>query len=94
MAVLGSQWLLPAELVLYGAAVTFALPLNVKLALVVDLVWWPLLPLVFLAVRGRAGLILVGLGAVAALVAVLVLYHFAENGGRSGMWWLGGAAAR
>ena len=86
MAVLGSQRFISTQLVLHGAAVAFTLPLDVKLALVVDLVWWPLLPLVFLAICGRTSLILVRLITVTALVAVLVFYHFAEDGGGSDMW--------
>jgi hypothetical protein len=81
VAVLGSQRFLPTQLVLHGAAVAFALPLDVKLALVVNLVWWPLLPPVFLTICGRTSLILVRFGTVTALVAVLVFYHFAEDGG-------------
>lgn len=81
VAVLRSQGFLPAQLVLHRAAVAFPLPLDVKLVLVVDLVWWSLLPLIFLAICGRAGLILVRLVTVATLVTVLVFHHFAEDGG-------------
>ena len=53
VAVLGVQGLLAAQLVLHGAAVAFAFPLDVKvLALVVYPVGWRLFPLVFLAMGG------------------------------------------
>lgn len=76
VAVLGGQRLVPAQLVLDGAAVAFASPLDLKLlALVPYPVGGAELPLVFLAVGGRAGLVPVGLVAVAALVALGRLVH-------------------
>lgn len=82
VAVLGVQWLFATELILHGAAVAFSSPFDVKLvAVVVDLVGRAELPLVFFAGGRSAGLVLVWLVAVAALVVVLVFRHFGDDGG-------------
>lgn len=84
MAVFGSQWLVPAELVLHRTAVAFASPLYRKvLGLVTHPIWGSEFPLVFLSVRGRAGLVLVRLLAIASLVTILVLGHIGKNTGSS-----------
>lgn len=79
VTVLGRQGLLALQLVLHGAAVALALPLDVELVgTLVDQVWSSELPLILLTVGARASLVLMRLVAVAALVAVLVLAHLCE----------------
>ena len=75
VAVLARQGLVSAELVLDLAAVALPLPLGVEVAgVVVDLVRRPELPLVLLPVRPVAGLVLVSLLALPAVLC-LVLRH-------------------
>jgi hypothetical protein len=69
VAILRCQGLVPAQLVLHSAAVTFALPFDRKvLCLVVNAIRRSVFPLIFLAMGGGPGLVLVGVVAAAALV--------------------------
>lgn len=82
MAILARQRFFSAQLILNRAAVAFSLPLGLEiLALFVDPIGRAELPLVFGAVGPVAGLVLVRLAAVGALVAFFVFVHFAGGGG-------------
>jgi hypothetical protein len=72
VAVFAGQRLVPAQLVLDLAAMALALPLDVELVTVlVDSVGCSELPLILLPMGRVAGLVLMGVGAIAAVLFVI-----------------------
>lgn len=79
VAVLALQGLVPAQLVLNTSAVTPAVPLGIKVVGLVDLIWFPMLPLVLSPMCGCACLKLMGF-AVAIAIATLGRHSAGEAG--------------
>jgi hypothetical protein len=73
MAVLCREWLVPAQLVRDLPTMALPLPLDLKLLIgffIVNTVWRAMFPLILLAMRGVARLVLVALG-----VAILLAFR-------------------